>query len=213
MSFDLEQWIVGKRSLTEVSAKWRPVLLYRNGCAVGMGSMFLDGDWKRRIITAKHIFGQSNEACEWSFRLMWPFRDYREPITGAFSITGSEDWDLAVCMPGENVVSIPGIWEEAAIERTFRATIGLLGTPVMITSLLSGEEIACVGTCTEPGKEYFLSAFPTRDGESGSGFLDRDGRLYVLKGCSEMAEDVRRILRLPESVKTLSCFMNTQFKG
>lgn len=188
---ELERWAECYATRRAVSVHFRPVLLFRNGDAVGLGNIFTDADERERILTAGHLFESLFASSVWEFRPLRPMRDYHRMIGKAEPLPNHERLDLAFCTVGDQ--AIPITWA-SPYRSGFHPPphfpgYTLFDKPRMLTSILTGKDVVCPASVSIDAIDYLISTYQTFDGfiqqggESGTGFVGETGTtLYILKG-------------------------------
>jgi hypothetical protein len=190
-----EDIIVSKLSPVPVPSKFTPVLLYssvgkESAVLAGSGSLYA-GREGEHVVTNEHFFreGLADQRFTW--------RKLRPPETVA--TRGIEK----VLTTGSELSSVPGVVPDVVILKSGQSkrirsfsklppeetkqqfSIAEFDPPLTITSLLSGEKVRVLGTATYgagKGVSYAVLEYGSTSGESGSGFVDENDDLYVLKG-------------------------------
>lgn len=181
-----EDDILSSAASFAISSVWCPVLLYRNTYFVGMGTLYRNKSQREIIVTAGHLFQKDGQAYLWSFRRLHPLADCREAIANAAFIPGADALDVACCVPGKQALiagfcpSHMGVFETA----DFRCTA--LPKPFEVRSLVSGEGVMCGGVVQNASASYIVIPWNSSLGDSGTGFVSNDDRLFVLKGSVDL---------------------------
>ena len=188
-----EDYIVAKTTKQQVSAQWTPVMLYAlsedqtKGRHLGCGT-FCVGSEGEIVITSEHLFPISKGTQCVAFRKLRPFES---DITHSIHKVLLKGNDLA---PGTNPdVVVLGVGDIQPIqfyshqleEWSESQALSVLDDPIMLTSLISGEKVRLVGlaeSTIDRGVSYGVIEYGSIRGESGTGFVDAEGNLFVLKG-------------------------------
>ena len=197
---ELEVYILGKLTSEEVFPGYTPVLIYTHlpekeeGRIAGSGTLF-EGKNGIQLITAAHIFHEDLGSPHYLIRRLRPL----ESIVGGvehgiesindtgINITGFENvgTDVVMCKVGKKTQSIQALYnkdrERAESNLTF--TTWKTDSPYKIRSLVSGQEAIIIGQSDllSNGVGQYLTTYQGRAGESGTGFVDTKGNLFVLK--------------------------------
>src|SRR3989344_5484599 len=163
--------ILSSAAAAAVSAVWRPVLLYRNACFMGMGTLYRNNSEREVIVTAGHLFQKDVQSYLWSFLRLHTLAETREAIMTAAFIAGAESVDAAFCLPGKQApiagfcLSHMGAFETS----NFRCTV--IPEPFEIRSLVSGKGSLCGGIVESGPASYVVIPWDSRLGDSGTGFV------------------------------------------
>ncbi len=214
---DAEKVIYAKRAPEQVDPRFIPVMIYRTNsndtnmaAQAGVGTLF-NAKNSQLILTAEHLFLQKYGSRVFAYRKL-----HTEDTNDVYGISHMVHTGREIGMTNNPDVAMVASGEPARIEcyadrpasTTFRHTIfSVLGTN-WLRSLVSNERLRIVGLYKDPkdGVTYTLIENYSIEGESGTGLLDQDGNLFVLKGhMSWMSvEDEKRAQKLLGTKKPLS---------
>jgi hypothetical protein len=200
--FNVEDYIIAKSTNSEISATFKPVLLYSQRgdgkvYMAGSGSVIKAGS-ESYIITSEHIFAREFGLQKVYVRYLRPFEYGIKESQGLSEIvaTGSQMSDSPYLACRDIVMFKAG---PAKPIQSFSKHAGGMNEPTLdlqpitdgmeIVSLVSGEKCKVFAeSSNNHGSRIFIIGYKNYPGESGTGFLDKDGMLYVLKGSLEGAE-------------------------
>ena len=201
---ELESYLIGKTTAADVMPGFTPVIIYRvdltNGDAsvAGNGTYFV-GSNGPQVVTAAHVFSRENNGTTNHFliRKLRPleghivdlaitsFMDDRLNFPGYTNL----GVDLVLCKVSINAKAISCFYDNEArkAEREMTTDMIPLREAKQIRSLVSGRTFPVVGMDKKKynGLSYLTVMMDARPGESGTGFVDDEGFLYVLKGHSD----------------------------
>lgn len=187
--------ILEKAKGPPVKSQFEPVLLYRSSDNVkfiftGCGSLYI-GSNGQQVVTAEHLFLKDYGTQQFIWRktksldetgiiesVMHRSSEVANAINGAGDIVILKTGDLKpiVCFSNEPA---GGVTDHMEVE------IQALSVRMMATSLTSGQQVRILGRSMRvdgQGSAYMLLEYDSVTGESGSGFVDAEDNLYVLKG-------------------------------
>jgi len=195
----VEEYIQAKLVTNTVNDTFSPVLIYaynhekHEGRLAGSGTMF-DHENGKAVLTAKHLFHKSWGTTCFVIKRLRPLDDDNlKYAIGSVSVLEVSDMDgcetdMALCTVITNLLSpisckfddkkmhqIP--MEEFTFENSQSAEY--------LTNLVSGKTYPIIGigrNICHSCFTYFLIPSAVVEGEGGTGFVDRNGGLYVLKG-------------------------------
>lgn len=187
-----EDYIVAKTTQRQVSSKLTPVMLYliskdrKVAQHLGCGTLYT-GAQGEQVVTCEHLFPIARGTNDVAFRKLRPLeKDITHGIEKILqkgedlSTTGKPDvvvLGVGDVQPIQFYSHQPQVWDE-----TQKLTI--YDDPITLTSLISGEKVRLVGfadSVLDQGVAYGVIEYRSIPGESGTGFIDDDGNLYVLK--------------------------------
>jgi hypothetical protein len=213
-----EKYIISRVSAEKVSPRFTPVLIYvfmsgeKQGYVAGSGSLFEDMNGLQ-IITAAHIFHGRWGNAFYAIRRLRPLESDQlsygvESLNeGAMNITDfrTKFNDVVICKVSLNLKPIPGFYsqERETEEKRISFTMHELSGCPTLRSLVTGEKVMVVGNSQvlRSGLAYYLIMYSSISGESGTGFLDDSGKLYVLKGRTDrndLDRETEEMLKLPQ---------------
>jgi hypothetical protein len=203
-----ERVIMRKVSRDQNDSAFTPILIYRideNGRKefAGSGSDFESPEGEL-IIASEHQFGKGLGNSTFVFRRLRPFETeitngvnrilYRSAELGA-------DWsslpDVIVLKAG-TARPIPCFSERLLSGIHEHTRLNAYKETRTVKSLVSGETVRVVGTFKTPldgNAEYAVIEYHAVAGESGTGFVDGDDHLYVLKANLDVESHQRDIIR------------------
>jgi len=181
-------------SLTQIDQRFRPVLIYRYRGAnrpafTAVGTAF-EGRNGTAIVTVEHLL--IKKFVDELFVLRYLSPDLHQVTNGIQSIA-SRNVDIGLPADMDVVFVKPG--DPARIECFSDKTEGVpetakvfffdnvqVGGKVLksLKSLITGKEYSVIGASKNP--QFILISYASQAGESGSGFIDEYGGLYVLSG-------------------------------
>ncbi len=183
--------------ITRNTGKYRnnifsPVMIYRktniinNMIFAGTGSLF-EAEKESYIITSEHLFDKNNPSAFYLYKNIFTKEsgDIEGVVMDGYELTGKKI-DIILLKTGKSK-KIRGIYDG---EKTERAKIELTEevAPKMLKSLVSGKNIKTLGKASiykNDEIEYLIIDYSSIKGESGTGFVDEENNLYVLKGTIE----------------------------
>jgi hypothetical protein len=193
-----EEIILAKRTNSRISPRFTPVLIYQSyeeGMGRGMGFVAVGtlfaGKSGARVVTVDHLFPKKLGIRMFAFLKLQPLeKSLSNGIQGVLG-KGSDlappgqTPDIAILEAGE-VKPIRGYSDRTNDpEAAFLTITGFKPSSRTLTSLVSGEKVLPVGIARSPqdgGVTYYVVEYGSVPGESGTGFVDDEDRLYVLKG-------------------------------
>lgn len=203
---DHERAIIASLSRDNVRSAFVPVMIYRiignQPFFAGSGSLFTNGG-TASVISCEHIFGKVLGNTEFSFRRLRPFES--EITNGLAEISfRSEEIGLSTRSKPDVVVLeagkpkpikcfserlLDGTHEHSTLSRTTNATT--------VKSLVTGRSSRVVGTLLSPldgNTQYSIIEYEAHAGESGTGFVDENDDIYVLKAILNVGPDQRELV-------------------
>lgn len=188
----------------EISPVWHAVLLYRNDCFIGVGTLYLNSTQREIIVTAGHLFQQDGQEYLWSFRRLYPLANWREPIASAAFVPGAEKLDIAFCVSGP-LTPIRGFcpFRIGDLEMS-NFTCHVLPKSFELRSLVSGKATTCGGKVVQGPVSYAVVPWNSLPGESGTGFVNKDGNLFVLKGSVAVMPNDCGVIGVPLGTERVS---------
>lgn len=191
-------YILSKVPKKPVNSRFTPVIIHRydgkDYKMVGSGSVFNNHQGNTLIVTAEHVLSSKEENSFYAYQTIMNGSDEKYYAIESFEYDGnqitSEPADVALLKPGqlEKIENITdgrydkgndGINSHCIPE--YKEGMGSL------ISLVSGKSINILGTALnlDEGKKdvrYIIVDYNSIKGESGSGFVDQNDNIYVLKG-------------------------------
>lgn len=218
---DTEKYILGKLTTNQISKTFTPVLIYRllpaigGGDMVGSGTLF-EGRNGRQVATAAHVFHQRYGESLFAIRKLRQLE--RGPaITDGIAMLNPETTnipefreagtDIVVCMVTSGAIRpIRGFYDETRGKAEDQISFAFINRSqqLFITSIVSGERVRVIGAQAQTGNKPSLCLIVAASisGESGTGFVDVDNQLYVLKGRVEdttsITAEIRARFGIPE---------------
>ncbi len=190
---DAESIILGKLTRQPIKSRFTPVLIYyslegEKGALLGSGSLFV-GTEGEQIITSEHLFRKElgDKIC--AFRTLRPLemqvtRGITKVLHRGVELKPGERPDVVILKTGE-VRLIPFYSDRTLDVPKENVRITKLNEIKKVTSLISGKQarvIAIAQSTYDAGAQYVLLEYSSISGESGTGFIDENDGLYVLKG-------------------------------
>jgi hypothetical protein len=194
-SVDPIRIILGKSSRNPVQSRFDPVLIFRldrgerdAGHFAGSGSRFM-GKSGEQIVTSEHLFSHGSGEQMYAYQ---PLRSGNNMVYGIEKVmnTGKEIGggtgmaDVILLKTGD-AKPILGFSVHTLKTTTVSTMLTSFTKAPFLRSLVTGEEVRMLGKTTDPlgvNVDYMLIDYPSIDGESGTGFVDKDDNIYVLKG-------------------------------
>lgn len=189
----VEKHILDNLSAQDISSVYKPALLYSlnaNEECVGLGSGITTvvGD-KKYVITAAHMFGLNKEPLRWFVReLRKSNSDNSITLLGINQIvskgtdgsgTIGRDWALCLIGPAE---FISPILDKEIGQRESRGVLKMVKNGPFLTSLVTGKKHQIIAVSALEGIAEYAISGSSQPGESGTGFIDHFGSLFVLSG-------------------------------
>ena len=194
---NVEERLIQSSSPTRIDPRFRPVLIYLyKGVGsvpafVGMGTQF-EGKSGPLVVTAEHMMPKKLKNRFLIFRFLSP--DAKKSDSGVHEIAYknvdlgiSTNTDVLFVRQGHPEV-MEGFSNKSADTTEVRKgylyeNVEVEGRVVKtLKSLVNGKEYSVIGVSNDP--TYILISYDSQRGESGTGFIDEYGRLYVLSGSS-----------------------------
>ncbi len=211
-----EEYILAKATKVPVSQTLKPVLLYhvkspKEVYFAGSGTVFLNSKGERRLITAEHLFGVKMGARQFCILDLVPrapdlATDYavNEVLWRGEDISQADisaQNDLVICSVGA-MKEINSFSERNPGPSDERISLELVTlSNVTLTSLATAERVKAVAMSrNEKGAKLFLILYYSVLGQSGTGFIDDEHRLYILTGeveIKKISPSDREKLRIP----------------
>jgi len=207
---ELEEYLLSQVTAEEVSPLYRPVLIYR-AKQVSSDGVYAAGAWtsgvelthrgKKWLLTAAHGFPADMPASGYIYKRLRPLdKTMSGSVFAVFDLNGAPavangDWrDVVMCEVGK-VSDIKGFFPIGGEKRDQQSDVhprkdypALLPS---VRSIITGKWHEVIGAVTEGNKGIptILISGWFRKGESGSGFLDEKGQLYILRGSGSFSPD------------------------
>lgn len=194
----IEETMIQSSSPTRIDPRFRPVLIYLyQGVGsvpafVGTGTQF-EGKSGPLVVTAEHMLPKKLRNRFLVFRFLSP--DEKKSDTGVNKIAYKntdlgipKNIDVVFVKPGEPKV-VEGFSEKSSdVSKTMKGyryeNVEVGGRVVKsLKSLVNGKEYSVIGASNDPTS--LLVNYGSQPGESGTGFIDEYGRLYILSGSSK----------------------------
>lgn len=206
-----------------VHARYRPVHLFTLKTSgewlwAGSGTLILDSRGNPyKIITAGHIFGTNYRKGYYAYQVLVPKEEIIREISAGLPLvrkntpSGSIGEDIAVLTPGSKQLigsfskHFGGVSNEA--RDVVLNPLSLMRKKELI-SLTTGERVKILGDGKFKDKKYgngfSALGYEAENGESGSGFVDDQGALFVLSGSSPVNDQTAAILPEAKRYKKIS---------
>lgn len=154
--------------------------------SLGIGTYFLNNN-QGYIITCEHLFLKEFGTSEFFFRSLRPYKEKLEGISEFASkelaIRSGEKPDTVVLKTGpvNSLVCYSERGRKFQDKESDLFKIKEGGKPKLY-SLVTGEEVSVVGgiKSTDDGTTNILIEYESVSGESGTGFVDKEGNLFIL---------------------------------
>ncbi|MDO8561456.1 MAG: hypothetical protein Q7S05_01375 [bacterium] len=174
----------------------------------GSGTLLLDSRGKPyRIITVGHIFGKNYPTGYHWYQVMVPRENVVHEIAEAQPWFGKTmeskkiEEDVAILTPGpKRLISAFSSHRGGTANEERQVVMRPLSVMLKkdLTSLLTGERVPILGEgWIINGNGFFVLGYESFPGESGSGFINDQGGLYILSGFSPVDKEILKTL--PES--------------
>ena len=208
---------MSKLSKVPVKSRFSPVILYRttdgqNGTLAGSGSVF-DSVNGEQIITCEHLLLKQYGNAMFAWKKLRPVDTIVTRSISSILNRGNEILPEAQEVPDVVILKTGPVAFITCYsdqpESAFRAEqeVAPLLRTKMLTSLVSGEKVKMIGIAKNYGEKtvpYFIIDYSSIGGESGTGFVDDEDNLYVLKGTlkviHDQSADVMKVLGNPKAV-------------
>jgi len=178
----VSEWVYANAPTAPVHPGYTPVAIFHDRKPKGVGTLLVRNGGKI-VITASHIFRFSSGYGYWTYRTPHDLIPRMYPIENAVQLG---DLDIAVCATPTEIYCpyfrghSLGDEEALCAEKLSRASVAL-GHGQRFTSLVTGEIYICLGIRVLGDESlYVIKKNNTTPGESGSGYIDDTGKLYVL---------------------------------
>lgn len=204
---DIEDYIHSKLTEEEVTDNYIPVAIYRwlggdQSVLCGIGSLTRGQKGPSYIVTAEHLISFEDQQV-FGYRILRPLE---KSIDHGISCVIRRGQDLALEEGQRPDFVLLGIGKSVRIQCTKRVKIdgvsngevSIFEEPFELRSIVSGEVVRALGTSTvaeDNHAEYTIIDYESVHGESGTGFVDESGQLFVLKGKVLIAEEHMKIFR------------------
>jgi len=227
-SLDSVKYVENKVCKKDVAPGFTPVMIFRleslhngnvNPVAAACGTAFVgrNGEWK--VTSAGHVFSKQNKGSYfYLFRLLRPYE--KDPTRGASSAVQiyDDNYDVVECTVGkpEKIAGISAYGGDFSGNREWKGDYrpiegaGIINFKSFeLTSIVSGEhaKIFLVSTKNYGNTFQWVIGYTGIIGESGTGFTDEHGWLYVLIGgmpLEALPKEWRGKLKIPPEQKALS---------
>ena len=198
-----------------VSTSHRPVILhcFRHGRLVfaGSGSIVRLQTGEERLVTAAHVFDKNKGPTKYVIEEIQPKQkmSYDKGISGIVwrgsDHMGGLFGDVVIASVGKPI-TIKGFYD-MNVPSGIRLD-SFEPNYVVFRSLVSGKELLVTGK-SSAGHQFaiFIAPFEPRNGESGSGFVDKEGNLYVLSTRISLGSEIRGIFVGPVDIKPESALV------
>jgi hypothetical protein len=190
----------------QIDSRYRPVLIHRciegdtskHPQYVAAGTSFIGKDGSLFVVTVEHLLQRNFSKDLFVFRYLCP--DVPKVTFGAASIAYRnidvglpDDVDIVILKAG-NPNFLPcfstllnGVDHAANVFLFDNLEVG--GRIIKnLTSLVTGKIYPVIGARSKP--QSILIDFASREGQSGTGFIDEHGQLYVLSGGTRMQIEI-----------------------
>lgn len=189
----------------DISSQLVAVQLYTDGQWAGSGTLLLDAEGKPdRIVTSAHIFWTGFGPRIYEYRVVGS--DRRGFISNVNPRPIPEPVDIAVCEIGEPRLVGGNSEFGGGIDFEKRVDAERYREPIPVTSGSTKKRATVIGVLREAnGTMNYVITYPKPvPGESGSGFYDNTGRLFVLRSDMKITSEVRQFFELPDDCQALS---------
>lgn len=187
-SGDYEEDIQNRNSYEPIKSKFIPVLIYKKRLNMEFsftcnGTIVRDGK-DLVVITAEHLFSKKDPAFLYMCRDLFSTRNWNieSVINTGHEITGKPA-DIVTLKVGSSK-EIKGY--SIHLGKQFWIRTRFFKDESLLTSLVTGQKIKVLGIATglkkDSGVDYYIIDYASQEGESGTGFVDINDNLYILKG-------------------------------
>lgn len=181
------EWLYRNAPNPALRPEFTPIVIFHDRIARGIGTLWRQGE-TTCLITACHIFRQDFGSGFWTYRLPHDNAPRMYPIENARPLKQTPGYDIAVCtLPQMIYAPYFRGWVDYDLNQILtalfnRATAVKTGVGQHFTSLATGIAYQCVSAQHLPNGEtaIIIDKAGTTPGESGCGFIDQNGKLYVL---------------------------------
>lgn len=221
------RYVDAKVSQENVTPGFTPVLIFRvnslkkgsvNVASSTCGTAFVGRSGKWKVITAAHVFSKDYQNYFYLFRRLRPHEQVATMGASSVMQISDSDSDVAECEVGEpqrikGFSAIGGrIPENRTVQGSYRSLqeAGIVGfKSFVLTSVVSGKNAKIYAVSAKNYGDTFrwIIGYLGIGGESGTGFVDEHGRLYILSGgvsSETIPKDGRDTLKIPPEGKGLS---------
>ncbi|MEI6296668.1 MAG: hypothetical protein WCO84_03420 [bacterium] len=174
-----------------VSNKFVPVMIYRldgrgGGKFIGCGSYFLKHG-RGQVITSEHLFVNNKTPSAYAFRVARPWEnDIRHFFSGLnkFSefVRGKECFPDVVVLDCGKIATIS--YHSDRMDSIVASSTTLSSCKQRLRSLVSGEVVDVIAAVemNDDDPSSFVIDCSSVKGESGTGFVDSENNIYIVKG-------------------------------
>lgn len=189
-----EDIIARKVSSAPIKSKFTPVFVYRSlggdsGVFAGSGSMYI-GSQGEQIVTTEHFFLKELRDQIFVGRKLRPLEAVASHGVEKILHRGRELTGVPGQVPDIIVLKTGGAhpircFSDLTLKSTNEHLVfSRIVSPYALTSLISGKRVRVIGSATYDegrGVTYKVIEYESISGESGSGYVDANDDLYVLK--------------------------------
>ncbi len=201
---DMEEYVSSMVTTNEVSPGYEPVIIYYQNdgdvnryCCVG--TVFINKDKELNIITAEHIFRNTiKNKSIFSIKLLRgatdPVKRYLMEIVKTGSDFNGEERDAVILKMGSQPTQFTPYsrFNDGEESQNFWGEVTIQNQRVRkVKSLISGKSFEAVGYSKVDkinGAVFILIDKKSLIGESGTGFFDDHGGLWILHGAPENSD-------------------------
>jgi hypothetical protein len=180
-----------------VNSRFTPIIIHRydgkDYKMVGSGSIFNNHQRNTLIVTAEHVLSSKEQNSFYTYQTITKDSDEKYYAVESFEYDGyqitGEPADVALLKPGqlekvENIIDGRYDKGNSGISHCTPEYKEGMGN---LISLASGRSVKILGTALnlDEGKKdvmYLIVDYDSIKGESGSGFVDQNDNIYILKG-------------------------------
>ena len=204
-----EYYILDKLVQTPVPSKFTPVLIYRtqggtSGSFAGSGSL-ITVNGVEQVITAEHLISHKLEDAFYAYRIIRPLE---KDVTHAVEMVKNRGAEMAPGLspdvlifqggPSANMIDCNS--ERMLVFGGAKGDVAPYLEPWPLRCLVTDKQVRAIGTIKVPeendgGVKYILLDHRGIPGESGSGFVDGNDNLYVLKGSFDVPPNEKAAIR------------------
>ena len=181
------EWLYQNAPNPALKPGFTPIVIFHDRIARGIGTLWKQVD-VTYLITVCHLFRREFGFGFWTYRLPHDTVPRMYPIESARPLKQTPGYDVAVCTLPQMIYA-PYFcgWVDYDLNQIltdlFNQALSVkTGVGQLFTSLATGKTYRCVSANRLPNGEtaIIIDKAGTTPGESGCGFIDQNGKLYVL---------------------------------
>jgi hypothetical protein len=212
---DVEDYIVGQLVSREVSKKYEPVMLYRTkdfkkNYHAGVGTIVSSPAGRKYLLTVEHLFQRNHGTQYFLTRSLKPYQDYISGDRGVIEVSqkGKEvavspyisATDVAMLEIGapKPIECFSEFSEGISYRDNEKFGMQPIQSKFLLRSLISDKSYqVLLWSDNEKGSKLYVIPYASLPGESGTGFIDENENLYVLKGSLDDIKISQGVLKTP----------------